>query len=245
MEIGNLNLELNHAIKNKDIEKINSIFETFPTIDIAEIVDELKDITDVVYIFRVVKSSYTAELFKDLSSTKQEELINSFLDKDIVKVLSSAFADDVTDYLSEMPANLVSRILKVAPKDMREDINHLLNYKDNTAGSIMTTEFLLFDENETIKSTISKIKEKGKQAVTIYTIFIRDSLRNLVGTVDLDELLFNDTTKPLKEIMNKKFQTVDVNLDQEEVAKLFKRYDLTAIAVLNSDKKNMWNNYCR
>lgn len=237
MKVENLKLELNHAIKNKDIEKINSIFEIFPTIDIAEIVDELKDITDVVYIFRVVKSSYTAELFKDLSNAKQEELINSFLDKDIIKILSSAFADDVTDYLSEMPANLVSRILKVAPKDMREDINHLLNYKDNTAGSIMTTEFLMFDENETIKSTISKIKEKGKQAVTIYTIFIRDSLRNLVGTVDLDELLFNDTSKPLKEIMNKKFQTVDVNLDQEEVAKLFKRYDLTAIAVLNSDKK--------
>ena len=200
---------------------------------------------DAIEILKEYNQEHIIRILEKLDREKQEELINSFLDKDIVKVLSSAFADDVTDYLSEMPANLVSRILKVAPKDMREDINHLLNYKDNTAGSIMTTEFLLFDENETIKSTISKIKEKGKQAVTIYTIFIRDSLRNLVGTVDLDELLFNDTTKPLKEIMNKKFQTVDVNLDQEEVAKLFKRYDLTAIAVLNSDKKNMWNNYCR
>ncbi len=230
--------ELENALLNKDALKLNNIFEKYPTIDIAQVVNmENYDITKLVYIFKVCESSYSADLFKELNNDIQKQLIDSFADKDIVELLSHTFADDLTDYLQEMPANVVSRILQIAPKELRENINRLLNYKENTAGSIMTTEYLLFNQDISLKEAIKTIQEKGKDAVTIYTIFIRDDQRNLVGTIDLDDLIFNKEDCKLKDIMNLDFQTADVNQDQEEVANIFKRYDLNAIAVLNNDKK--------
>ena len=136
-----------------------------------------------------------------------------------------------------MPANVVNRVLKVAPADLRKDINQLLNYKEDSAGSVMTTEFLEMRDFTTIKDAMKIIRQKGRDAETIYTIFVKDIKRTLVGTVDLDDLIFAEEDQTLSDIMNRDFVTCNVNDDQEEVANMFQRYDLNVMAVVNNENK--------
>ena len=136
-----------------------------------------------------------------------------------------------------MPANLVTRVLKVAPKELRKDINTLLNYEEDTAGSLLTTEYLDMKSTMTVEEVIDEIRERGKDAETVYTLFIRDAKRTMVGTVDLDDLIFAKKNQTMEDIMNRDFITCHVNDDQEEVANKFKRYDLNAMAVVNKENK--------
>ena len=225
------------AITNKKPALLKELFETIPTIDIAEIMDEIEDVAQLMYVFRVISTDYTGDLFAELSSEQQEKIITSFSDKDLIKLLENSFADDIVDSMEDLPANLVNRILRVAPKDLRKDINQLLNYKDGTAGALMTTEFIEMRDSTTVEDAISTIRDIGKDAETIYTIFVKDARRTLVGTVDLDDLIFAQKDEKLVDIMNRDFVTCNVNDDQEEVANQFKRYDLTAMAVVNNDNK--------
>ena len=225
------------AIKNRNKAELKEIFETIPNIDIAEAIEDVDDVTSLLYIFRVVESEYTAEFFAELTPDQQELIISAFSDKELVELLNESYADDIVDTLQEMPANIVSRVLKTCPKDIRGDVNRLLNYQENTAGSVMTTEYIEMKENVTVKEAIDIIREKGKDAETVYTIFVRDSKRTLIGTVDLDDLIFAKEDQLLSDIMNRDFVCCNVNDDQEEVAKMFKRYDLTAMAVVNSENK--------
>ena len=226
-----------NAIKNKKVNVLKEIFETVPTIDIAEAMDDIDDVSLLIYPFRVVSSEYTGELFAELSTEQQEKIINAFSDKDLIKLLEESYTDDIVDTLQELPANLVARVLRVAPADLRKDINQLLNYSENTAGSIMTTEFLEMKNTVTVKEAISFIREKGKDAETVYTIFVRDAKRNFVGTINLDDLIFAKDDEKLEDIMDRDFVSCHVNDDQEDVANMFKRYDLTAMAVLNKEDK--------
>ena len=223
------------AITNKKTALLKELFETIPTIDIAESMEDIEDITQLMYVFRVISADYTGDLFAELSQEQQEKIIASFSDKDLIQLLENSFADDIVDTIEDLPANLVNRILRVAPKDLRKDINQLLNYKDNTAGSLMTTEFIEMRDTTTVEDAISTIRDIGKDAETIYTIFVKDARRTLVGTVDLDDLIFAKNNEKLTDIMNRDFVTCTVNDDQEEVANMFKRYDLNAMAVVNNE----------
>ena len=228
---------LEELIKNRQVAKLRQLFESVPTIDLAEVANDIDDIRDLVFIFKTVKSDYTAEFFTDLSSEIQEKLIHLFTDTELVTLVNASYTDDIVDFMEEMPANLVSRILKVVDKKTRSDINRLLNYKDNTAGSIMTTEYIELSSEITIKDAIEKIRTIGQDAETIYTIFIIDKKRNFIGTVDLDQFVFSKPEQTLDEIADKAAITVGVNTDQEDVASIFKRYDLNAIPVLNEDQR--------
>ena len=223
------------AIVNKKTALLKELFETIPTIDIAESMEDIEDVTQLMYVFRVVSAEYTGDLFAELSSEQQEKIVASFSDKDLIQLLENSFADDIVDTIEDLPANLVNRILRVAPKDLRKDINQLLNYKDNTAGSLMTTEFIEMRDSTSVEDAIATIRDIGKDAETIYTIFVKDNRRTLVGTVDLDDLIFAKKDEKLVDIMNRDFVTCTVNTDQEEVANMFKRYDLNAMAVVNNE----------
>ena len=225
------------AVKKRNAKELREIFETVPNIDIAEAVEEVDDVATLLYIFRVVDNEYAADFFTELSSEQQEKIIASCTDKELVELINNSFADDIVDTLEELPANLVSRVLKACPKEIRKDVNTLLNFKDNTAGSVMTTEYIEMKESTTVKEAIQLLREKGKDAETIYTIFVRDSKRTMVGTVDLDDLIFAKENETLEDIMNRDFVTCNVNDDQEEVANMFKRYDLNAMAVVNHENK--------
>ena len=225
------------AVKKRNAKEIKEIFETVPNIDIAEALDEVEDAAVFLYIFRTVSSEYTSDFFTELTSDQQEMIINDFTDKQLIELLDNSFADDIVDTLEEMPANVVARVLKACPADLRKDVNNLLNYKENTAGSVMTTEYLDMKDDLTVKEALKIIRKRGKDAETVYTVFVRDSKRNLMGTINLDDLIFADEDEVLSDIMDRDFVTCNVNDDQEEVANMFKRYDLNAMAVVNNENK--------
>ena len=233
----NLTERVLDAIKNRRASELKIIFETIPNIDIAESLDEVDDAAIFLYIFRTVSSEYTGDFFTELTTEQQELIINAFTDKQLIDLLENSFVDDIVDTLEEMPANVVNRVLKACPPDLRKDVNNLLNYKENTAGSVMTTEYLDMKDTLTVKEALSIIRKKGKDAETVYTIFVRDAKRTIQGTINLDDLIFADEDETLSEIMDKDFVTCNVNDDQEEVANMFKRYDLNAMAVVNNENK--------
>ena len=237
MELDELRDNLLDVINRKDAKQLREIFDNVPNIDIAEALYEVDDVKILLYIFRVITSEYSADFFNELSSEQQELIISSFTDAEIVKLLENSFADDIVDTLEEMPANLVHRVLQVAPKELRKEINTLLNYEEDTAGSLMTTEYLEMKDTMTVDEVIEEVRKKGRDAETIYTIFIKDNKRTMVGTVDLDDLIFAKKTDTMSDIMNRDFVTCHVNDDQEQVANMFKRYDLNAMAVVNKENK--------
>ena len=228
--------ELKEIIDKKDVVALREVFVNVPTIDIADAADKL-DPKDLIFIFRNVESSYTADFFDDLSQDTKEDLVKTMTNKELVEIINASYADDIADIVTEMPANLASKVLKAADKEMRADINRLLKYDDATAGSIMTTEYLEFLDSNTVEDTMKAIRQKGKDAETIYTIFVRNASRHFVGTVDLDDLIFAEPSQKLSEIMNHDVISVKTDTDQEEVAKTFSRYDLNALAVLNNDDR--------
>ena len=229
--------ELEELIIARKVKEVRNIFEVVPTIDIAEACDDFEDISHLVFIFKFVKSEYTADLFTELASDTKERLIQVMSDSELARILESQFTDDLVDDLEDLPANLVTRVLKNVSKEKRDVINKLLNYKENTAGSIMTTEFLSLNDDLTADEAIKAIRRKGKTKETIYTIFVIDNSRTLVGTLDLDELIFAKDDEPISDLMNRDYVTCLVNDDQEEVANQMKRYDLNAIAVLNNENR--------
>ncbi|MCQ2772326.1 MAG: magnesium transporter [Bacilli bacterium] len=228
---------LEEAIVNKNKAELIRIFETVPDVDIAEACDEI-EVTSLIRLFRMMKAEMTAELFEELSQDKKEELIRGMTDKELVSIINEQYADDIADTVGDMPANLAMRVLKAADKEMRAAINTLLKYQEDTAGAVMTTEYLEFREDMDVKTAIKQIRSKGKDAETVYTIFVRDAQRKFVGTVDLDDLIFAKEDEKLGDIMNCDIPTVQANTDKEEVANLFRRYnDMKALAVLNDEDR--------
>ncbi len=228
--------DLEELIEAKDVKAIREIFVTVPDIDIAEAADNLSS-KDLIWVFRAVESKYTAGFFSELDQDAQENLVKAMTDKELIQVINEQSVDDVTDSVGEMPANLAARVLSAASKDMRDDINRLLRYKDQTAGAIMTTEYLEFKDTTYVDDAIETIRKRGKDAETIYTLFVKDKNRDFVGTVDLDDLIFAKKDQRLRDIMNQDVVSVTTSTDQEEVGQMFRRYDLNALAVLNDDDK--------
>ena len=228
--------ELARLIEARDRNGLIEVFDKVPTIDIAEAADDLSP-EQLIYIFRSLSSALTADLFDGFSPETKEKLIKAMTDRDLVKIINSQSADDVADTVGDLPANLASKVLKAADKDMREDINQLLKYKEDTAGSLMTTEYIELLDTTRVDKAIQEIRDKGRDAETVYTIFVRDKFRHFEGTVDLDDLIFAKPEETLKDIMNEDVVSVSTNTDQEEVGQMFSRYDLNALAVLNDDDR--------
>ena len=227
---------LQKAIENKDKTTLLEIFKTVPSIDLAEMASELSP-EQLIYLFRTVGPSLSADFFTELSQDNKEKLVRAMTDKDLVELINSQPADEVTDAIEELPANLASRVMKAADPELRKDLNALLNYKEDTAGSIMTTEYLEFRDDCSVEEAIEEIRKRGRDAETVYTIFVRDSSRRFLGTVDLDDLIFAEPNTALSSIMNRDVVYCKTSDDQEEVGQLFRRYDLNALAVLNEDSR--------
>jgi len=223
-------------VSKKDGKAIQKIFIKVPDIDIAEAANTLTP-TELIFIFRCVESKYTAEFFDELDQDAKENLVKAMTDKELVQIVNQQAADDVADTVGEMPANLAQKVLQAADKTMRKDINTLLNYKENTAGSIMTTEYLELLDTLNVDEAIDTARSRGREAETIYTIFVRDIQRQFVGTVDLDDLIFAKKDQTLHDIMNLDVVSCSTATDQEEVGQMFRRYDLNALAVLNDDNR--------
>ncbi len=226
--------ELLTAIRKHDRNELKKIFDTIPDADIAKECEKL-DITDVITLFRDTKSEQNASLYDELSQDLKESLVQAMTNKELVELVNKQYADDLADTVGDMPANLAKKVLAAAAPDMRQDINQLLKYKEDTAGAIMTTEFIELKEGMTVQKAIEHIRKRGREAETVYTIFVKNEKRRFVGTVDLDDLIWSEDNQHLSDIMNKDAPFCHVNTDKEDVANMFMKYDLNAMAVLNED----------
>lgn len=207
--------------------------------DIAEFIMSINEPQTCVTVFRILPKDNSADVFAYLDTDRQAEIIALFTDREIERLMDDLFVDDAVDLLEEVPASMVKRILEHTDKETRETINRLLEYPDNSAGSVMTTEMVELHDRLTVGEAIKNIRRTGVDKETIYTCYVIDDKRHLVGTIPLRRLILNDEDIPLTEIMADDEQLIFVTTldDQEDVAALAKKYDLLSVPVVDKEKR--------
>lgn len=191
----------------------------------------------ILFIFKTVPASLSAEVFTYLENETKEKLTTLFSDKEIKNVMEELYSDDLAAFTSQMPANIVRRILRSIDPELRGEINHLLNYEENSAGSLMTLEYIELRASDTCKSALRKIKKQGKEAESIATSYIVDNKRTLIGYIELKDILFSDEDELIGNLMDKDIISVKANDRREDVANLVKKYDINMVPVTNEENK--------
>ena len=221
-------------LKEKKIMELHQELDVMNSADIPSILEKL-DEEDLIVVYRLLSKDKAAEVFAYLEPEMQEKLINALTDTELKEVIDELFMDDTVDLIEEMPANVVKRILKNMKSKDRKIINELLNYPEDSAGSIMTTEFVDLKENMTVTEAFAKIKKIGN-VDNIYTCYVLSMTRKLIGEVQLRDLIFAKRNDFIKDLMKTDVISVQTEDDQEEVAKKFDKYDVNIMPVV--DKEN-------
>ena len=206
------------------------------TADVAAILEEMEE-EELLKVFRILPKSMAADVFSYLEVDHQQMIITSLSDKEAANIIDNLMADDATDLLEEMPANVVKKLLANASADTRRDINHLLRYPEDSAGSIMTVEYVDLKENMTVQDAIDRIRQVGVDSETINICYVLDAKRTLVGTVALRYLLITPPDAVIGEMMHENVVFINTMMDQEEVARQFQKYDFTAMPVVDNEKR--------
>ncbi len=228
--------KIEDLIEEKKYSKIKELLIEMNEHDIADILENLSK-KEAIKIFRLLKKEVAAVVFSNLETDTQTSIITSLSDMEAVDIINDMSADDATDLIDEMPANVVNKLLNKVDSDTRRNINQLLKYPDNSAGSIMTVEYLDFKEYITIRDAIKKIRREYDEKETINICFVTDKRRKLIGSVKLKDLVINNEDMSIKDIMDNDIISVNTLMDQEEVAKIIKDYDLTSVPVVDSENK--------
>jgi magnesium transporter len=229
--------KINELIKNKDFVKLKKQILDLNEVDIAQIIETIEDNGERIKVFRLLPKDIAADVFPNLDLDIQQEIIVSLLAKEAADILDNLYSDDAVDLLEEMPANVVTKLLANTNKETRMGINFLLKYPVNSAGSIMNIDFLELKEHLTVEGAIEKIRKDGREKEIIDVCFLVDKSRKLLGTVQLKDLLFNDPHISINSIMDDKLIYAYTYDDQEEVASRFSKYDLTAMPVVDTEKR--------
>ena len=188
-------------------------------------------------MFRILPKSCAADVFSYLEVENQHLIITALSDKEAANIIDNLMADDATDFLEEMPANIVKKLLANASPETRRDINHLLRYPEDCAGSIMTVEYVDLKENITVQDAIERIRKVGVDSETINICYVLDSKRTLVGTVALRYLLLSPADAVIGDIMHENVISLHTLMDQEEVARQFQKYDFTSMPVVDNENR--------
>ncbi len=227
---------LSELLAERKISEIKAILEDFNEVDIAEILSELKE-EDAVKIFRIIPKEPAAEVFASMDSDLQESVISAITDRELHHILTELFVDDTLDLLEEMPANVVSRILKHAPRDTRASINQLLRYGDDSAGSLMNPEFIDLKKEMTVKGAIVHIRRFGDSVEDISTFYVTEKDRVLAGTLSLKDIILADEDTLIGDIMDTRVVFCQTGDDKEEVAAMFTKYGLLAMPVVDTETR--------
>ena len=222
-------------LENRQYKELKTELENMHPVDIAEILEEL-DEKQVLLIFRLLCKDEAAETFTEMNSDMQEMLINALTDSEIKEVMDEMYLDDTVDVLEEMPANVVDRLLLATDEETRRQINTLLNYPEDSAGSIMNVEYIAFQKDMTVEDAILKIRQVGLNRETIYTCYVTEK-RKLIGVVSLKELLVSGDNRLIEEIMETNLLYVHTHDDQEEAAAMINKYGLIAIPVVDKEMR--------
>ncbi|EGB94816.1 MAG: magnesium transporter [Clostridium sp.] len=212
---------------------VRSILDVMNEVDIASLLSDLDD-RELALAFRLIPKDKAAEVFANMNNSLQTYLVEMFTEKELKELLDDLYMDDTVDLLEELPANLVTRILDTVSQSERNMINLLLNYPDDSAGSIMTTEYVGLRQSMTVEESMAHIKRTGIHKETIYTCYVTDK-RKLIGIVTAKELMTSDDNMLIEDLMETEIISVSTHTDKEEVAQLFRKYDLLALPVLDAE----------
>ena len=222
-------------LEDKKYTTLRDILSTMNPSDIAQVFGDLED-RQIPLFFRLLPKETAAETFVEMEPDAQELLIRGFSDNELKEVLDELYADDAADIVEEMPANVVKRILKNADPEMRNTINQLLRYEEYSAGSIMTTEYVSLRPTMTVEEAILRIRRQGVDKETIYTCYVTDANKRLVGLVTVKDLLLaEDDEMRIQELMITNLISVNTSTDQEEVARMLSRYHFLALPVVDTE----------
>ncbi|MBR4954600.1 MAG: magnesium transporter [Clostridia bacterium] len=211
-------------------------------IDIADCLFALWDDEEIgddtlALIFRVLPKELASEVFSELDNDMQQVLVQAFSDSELREIMSELYLDDAVDIIEEMPANAVKRLLQAVDSDTRKTINHLLNYPENSAGSIMTTEYVSLRPDMTVAQSFERIRKTGVDKETVYTCYVLDGSRRLVGIVTVKDLLLADYEQTVSEIMEEHVISANTLTDREEVAHTLSRYAFLALPIVDGENR--------
>ncbi len=228
--------QVSDLLENRYYLQLRELFSDINSTDIALVLEELPE-EKLPLVFRILPKEDAAEVFSYFESDTQEYLIRAFSDRELKEVLDELYIDDTVDMIEEMPASVVRRILAVAPHEMRRSINQILQYPEDSAGSIMTTEFVSLTRDMTVEDAFMRIRRTGVDKETIYTCYVTESDRKLVGMVSAKTLLLSDADAMIEEIMEENVISVTTHEDQETTADMFTKYDFLALPVVDTENR--------
>ena len=219
-----------------DIHKLKTLFSDMNTVDIAEIFEEL-DREKAVKIFRILPKAIASDVFAYIDSDYQQIIVEALTDTEINEIMSKLFMDDTVDFIEEMPANVVNRVLKNVPGEKRRLINQILQYPDDSAGSIMTTEYVGLREDAIVREAFDTIRSTGLNKDTIYTCYVISKDRLIVGVVSAKDLMLALPNDRICDIMDTNVIFASTIDDQEVIAEQFHKYDLLAMPVVDMEQR--------
>ena len=223
-------------VRSKQFRRLRELLEDMNQVDIAEFLDELGP-EELIVVFRLLPKEMAAEVFTELEdSDDQERIINAFSDQELREVLEELYLDDTVDVIEDMPANVVSRILRNSDSATRSQINQLLNYPKDSAGSIMTTEYVYLHPNATVEESFARIRKVGMDKETIYTCYVTQN-RVLLGVVTVRRLLLSSYDTRIRDIMETNLLSVNTHEDKEDVAQIMNKYSLSALPVVDGENR--------
>ncbi len=229
-------LEIIDELDNKNFSTLKPILAEMEPVDIADIINDL-DKEKAILLFRLLPKDLASDTFVEMESKKQEILVKAFTDKELSTIFNDLFADDSLDIIEEMPSNLVVRILRVANKETRDIINTLLGFPKDSAGSIMTPEYISLREKMTCEEAMKKIRKQALDKETIYTLYVTDDEKKLLGIVSARDLIVHEPQDKIGDFMEENIITAHTHTDKEEVSQLLSKYDLLAIPVVDSENR--------
>ena len=228
--------EIKKLLENKKFNELKKELKEMNSADIPSLLEEL-DKESVVKLFRILSKEQAGEAFTYMEPDMQEKLIQDLTDSELKNVMDELFMDDTVDLIEEMPSNVVKRILKAVNKEDRKIINELLQYPEDSAGSIMTTEFVDLKENMTAEQALERIRDIGIDSETIYNCYVLNKNRVLLGIVNIKEILISKKETLIKDLMATNIISVNTIEDQEEVTKVFDKYDYFALPVVDNENR--------
>lgn len=227
--------QLEYSFHNRRFADLRMILLDMEPFDIAVYMEENLDEREQLMFFRLLPKELASDVFVEIDSDTQESLIKAFTDKELKAVIDDMFLDDTVDVIEEMPANVVKRILKNSDPENRKQINALLEYPEDSAGSIMTTEYISFSAGITVESAFDKIRKIGLNKETVYTCYVTDRRKKLIGVVTVRDMLLAEKSEIIEHIMDTNVINVETLEDKEIVAQRFSDYDLLALPVVDKE----------
>lgn len=236
LELEELEEQFKELIKNKKLKEAKALIENSNEVDVATLIDELDPTTGTV-VFRMLPKDIAADVFANFDSEQQQAIIRSSTDAEIKGIMDELYFDDKVDMLEEMPSNVVNSLLKYSAPEERNLINQFLKYPENSAGSLMTIEYVSLKKEMTVEESFRKIKREGIDKETIYTLYVTDNYRRLIGILSLRELIVAPAETRINDLMRSEVVYVHTHDDQEDVANLFRKYGFEAIPVVDNEKR--------